>query len=284
MRPMRPYDRQLGMTVLEMMIVLAIIGGGVVLVRTGFRQITKADLVESSTELSAMLKRTAQLAIEKGEMHRVMFDVDQQLYAVEVCQGATTIHRNEQVRGDEQKQQQALTRGQERLRGVPMEAIAQDAEEATKHAMAIAGHHIADRMCVPVNEKEVSGMTSGADEKTKDENGKTIRKLRGDKDSRTNLTWVRSLRPGIKFKEIWVQHKDESTTKGQIAIYFWPTGSSEKAVIEVSDDSETFTILVHGLTGRVVLKDGTLRDVDDHMLRNLKGDKDAERDAEGARE
>jgi type II secretory pathway pseudopilin PulG len=272
------------MTVLEMMIVLAIIGGGVVLVRTGFRQITKADLVESSTELSAMLKRTAQLAIEKGEMHRVMFDVDQQLYAVEVCQGATTIHLNEKVRGDAEKEQEALKRGQERLRGVPMEAIAQDAETATKHAMAIAGHHVADRMCVPVNEKEVSGMTSGVDEKTKDADGKTIRKVRGDKDSRTNMTWVRSLRPGIKFKSIWVQHKDEATTKGQVAIYFWPTGSSEKAVVEVTDDSETFTVLVHGLTGRIQLQDGALENVDEHMMRNVMGDKDAERDAEGARE
>ncbi len=272
------------MTVLEMMIVLAIIGGGVVLVRTGFRQITKADLVESSTELSAMLKRTAQLAIEKGEMHRILFDVEQQLYAVEVCQGSTAIMRNEKVRGDEEKQKQALARGQERLRGVPMEAIAQDAESATKHAMSIAGHHVADRMCSPVNEKEVSGLTSGVDQKTTNEDGKTIRKIRGDKDSRTNLTWVRSLRPGIKFKEIWVQHKDESATKGQIAIYFWPTGSSEKAVIEVTDDSETFTVLVHGLTGRVQLRDGTLRDVDDHMLRNIMGNKDADRDAEGERE
>ena len=34
----------------------------------------------------------------------------------------------------------------------------------------------------------------------------------------------------------------------------------------------------------VQLKDGVLRDVNDHMLRNVLGDKDKERDAEGARE
>ena len=72
-------------------------------------------------------------------------------------------------------------------------------------------------------------------------------------------------------------------TKGQIAIYFFPAGSSEKAVIEVTDDSETFSILVHGLSGRIELRDGTLRDVNDHMLRNVLGDKDKERDAEGAK-
>jgi ATP-dependent RNA helicase DeaD len=42
-----------GMTVLEIMIVLAIIGGGAILVRSGFRMISKADLVENSTELAA---------------------------------------------------------------------------------------------------------------------------------------------------------------------------------------------------------------------------------------
>jgi len=257
-----------GMTVLELMIVLAIMAGGVVLVRSGFRLITKADLVESSTELAAIMKRTGQLAIEKGEMHRILFDLDKQVYAVEGFQGARAIQRNEAVRTDEEAAKTALGKGNERLRGVPQEAIAPDAEAATAHAMAIAGHHIADRMCVPVDEKTMSGMVG----------------LGGAKDIRTKQEWVRALRveKGIKFKEIWVQHRDDSATKGQVAVYFFPTGSSEKSVVEVTDGSETFSILVYGLTGRVQLKDGELRDVNDHMLRNVMGDKDKERDAEGA--
>ena len=47
------------MTVLELMIVLAIIGGAMMLVRSGFRLITKADLVEDSTELSAVMRRAS---------------------------------------------------------------------------------------------------------------------------------------------------------------------------------------------------------------------------------
>jgi len=55
-------------------------------------------------------------------------------------------------------------------------------------------------------------------------------------------------------------------------------------VIEITDGSETFTVLVHGLTGRVELRDGVLKSVDDHMLRNVMGDRDAERDGlEGER-
>src|SRR3989442_14038769 len=98
--------RARGMTVLELMIVIAIIGAASVLVRSGFRMITKADLVEDTTELAAVLRRTTQLAIEHGELHRVVFHLDNKEdsnlpdYTVEVCQGATAIQRNELVTPD----------------------------------------------------------------------------------------------------------------------------------------------------------------------------------------
>src|SRR3954469_1559349 len=99
---MRASRRHKGMTVLELMIVLAIIGGAMMLVRSGFRMITRADLVENASELSAVLRRASALAIEHGEMHRVVIDMDKQLYSVEICQGAVAIQRNELVRPDEE--------------------------------------------------------------------------------------------------------------------------------------------------------------------------------------
>jgi len=248
------------MTILEMMIVLAIIGAMMVLARTGFRMLTKADLVENSTELSAVMRRASALAIEKGELIRVTFDMDKQVYAVEQCQGTEAIERNEAIRPDDEKTKRAKDKGTERLRGVPMQALAPDPEAATKNALAIAGHHIADRVCMPVEDGE-SGDAEGKG---------FIRTLKAGK--------------GIKFKEIWVQHRDDSVTKGQVAVYFFPNGSSEKAIVELTDGSEIFSVLVYGLTGRIQLKDGELRDVNDHMLKNVLGDKDAQRDAEGARQ
>ena len=48
-----------GLALLLALVVLAILAGGVVLVRSGFRLVTKADLVESSTELAATNKSTS---------------------------------------------------------------------------------------------------------------------------------------------------------------------------------------------------------------------------------
>ena len=254
---MKPRRRNSGMTVLEIMIVLAIIGGGAVLVRSGFRMISKADLVENATELAAVLRRTNQLAIEHGEMHRVVLNLDDQQYLVEVCEGQAAIVRNEKVDKKPEETKDALERGKQRLGQLPADAFAAgDPDEATRRAGAIAGQHIADRTCKPATDA-LSGDTTGKG-------------------------WARKLyaAKGIKFKEVWIQHLDQGQTKGHVAIYFFPMGSAEKSVIEMTDGSETFSILVYGLTGRVELRDGELKSIDDHMLRNAMGDRDAKRDGD----
>jgi prepilin-type N-terminal cleavage/methylation domain-containing protein len=254
-RPGRPARRQAGMTMLEMMVVLAIIGGLTFIARSGFRMMTKADLVEDATELTAVMRRASQLAVEHGEMHRVVLDLDAGGYVVEVCRGQAALVRNEKLRNDDDDTKRALELGKQRMANLPPDALAAgDPDEATKRATALAGHHIADRTCVPATE----GITGDASGKG----------------------WARKLRKtnGVKFKEIWVQHRDDSVTKGQVGIYFFPVGTSEKSVVELTDGSEVFTVLVFGLTGRVELHDGVLHDVNDHMLKNVMGNKDAKRE------
>jgi prepilin-type N-terminal cleavage/methylation domain-containing protein len=249
--------RQRGMTVLEIMIVLAVIGGLFFVVRTGFRALTKADLVEDSTELTAVLRRASQLAVEHGELHRVVLDLDNQAYAVEVCQGATAIERNERLNSNDDDAKRALERGKQRLNGLPADALASgDPEEATKRASALAGHHVADRTCAPATDS-ITGDASGKG-------------------------WLRKLHKnnGVKFKQVFVQHRDDAATKGPVAIYFFPLGQSEKSVIELTDGSEVFSVLIYGLTGRVELRDGALRDVNDHMLKNVMGDHDDKREGQ----
>ncbi|MBK7537731.1 MAG: type II secretion system protein [Myxococcales bacterium] len=247
--------RQRGITLLEIMIVLAIIGASLMLVRSGFRLVTKADLAENSVELTALLRRANQMAIEQGEMHRVLIDLDKHAYAIEVCQGQAAIARNEAVAVNEDEKKRALLRMEGQLRGVTTEALSSDPEETARKALALAGHHVADRTCGPA-----AGITG-------DSQGKGfIRQLRSAK--------------GIKFREVWVQHQEKSSTDGQVAIYFFPVGSTEKAVIELTDGTDVFSILLHGLTSRVELRDGALPDVEEHMMRDVKGERIKEREGE----
>lgn len=254
-----------GMTILEIMIVLAIIGLAGFLVRSGIRMVTKADLVEDAGLFAAYLKRANQMAIERGELHRVRIDFDKGGYAVEICPGQTSIMRNEALEADPEDAKAAIERGKQRMQQMPEDALAAgDPEEGTKRAMALGGAHVGDRMCQPV----ADGVTG------------TVPK-RGEKPN----MWMQELRKGngVKFKELWVQHRDKSVTDGQEAIYFFPQGSAEKAVLEMTDGTATFSILVFGLTGRVQLNDGEMEDVDSHMLRDALGKKQRDRESEANR-
>ena len=133
-------------------------------------------------------------------------------------------------------------------------ALVGDPDVAMKRAVAIAGHHVAERMCVPATDS-----------------------VTGDSKKRP---WVRRVHNGTKLGKVAVQHIDDVQDKGEIAIFFFPNGSAEKAVVEVTDGDDTYSILVHGLTGRVELKDKVLPDIDDHMMRNAMGDKDEKRENE----
>lgn len=272
-------QHQSGMTVLEIMIVIAIIGGMAFIVRNGFRLLTKADLVDNANELAAIMRRASQLAIERGEMHRVVMDLDTNKYIVEVCQGTTAIVRNEALQGNAEEQQRALERGKQRMIDMPEDALAAgDPDEATKRAVAIAGHHIADRQCRPASSETLTGVTVGATCDKAEDCAKGLSCV--EKSCVSGSVWNRTLKAdkGIKFKEVWVQHRDDSSTKGQVAVYFYPVGSAEKAVVELTDGSAVFSVVVYGLTGRIELRDGALKDVDAHMLRNAMGDKDAARE------
>jgi type II secretory pathway pseudopilin PulG len=246
------------MTLLEMMVVLAILALSMLLLRSGFRALTRADLVDNATELTAVMRRASQLAIEHGDVHRVILDIDKQTYTVEVCQGSTSVVRNEAIMAaDEEDRKKAIERAKAKIETLPNDAFAAgDPEEAAKRTAALAGHHMADRQCTVATEG-VSGDSTGKG-------------------------WIRELNTakGIKFRQVYVQHRDDPAKTGQVAIYFFPVGSAEKAVVELTDGSDVFSVLVYGLTGRVELLDSELKDVNDHMLKNVMGDHDAKRENE----
>src|SRR2546427_10463092 len=112
------------MTVLEMMIVLAVIALATLLLGGAVAGLTKDAIVENSNELVAIMRRARTLAIEHGELHRVTIDVDKGAYVVEVCKGSLALKRNEGLRADEEQKKLALERAKARLQGMPTDTSA----------------------------------------------------------------------------------------------------------------------------------------------------------------
>lgn len=60
----------------------------------------------------------------------------------------------------------------------------------------------------------------------------------------------------VRFKGVWAEHLDERLDAGLIALYFFPGGFTEEALITLTDDDQgerTLTLVVSSLTGEVAI-------------------------------
>lgn len=275
------------MTLLEIMLVLGLMGMLLVLGSYTVRAVTKSALRADATEVAAALKSARNLAAESGVHHRVVFDLDQQTYRVEACPDPIQMKRedSEETRPD----QEALTRLAEQpnplsgpetgLAGAGASSLgglgglgalagmggaglgaalgevadASSPEEAVKAAAAIAGIRVGTARC------GIASASGGDLANFQDKQAPNVHKLGGDGG-------------GVSIRRVHVAHLRDPISKGEVSVHFFPLGQSEKAVIEVTDkDGDQFTVLLHGLTGRVEIS-GDEIDPDKHMRRDAAGD------------
>jgi general secretion pathway protein H len=60
----------------------------------------------------------------------------------------------------------------------------------------------------------------------------------------------------VRFRKVWVSHQQAGLTAGTAYLYFWPSGQTEAASIELAQGDDVTTLLVSPLTGRVRLVNG----------------------------
>lgn len=247
------------MTLFEVMIVIAIVGLLSYLGVGAIRWLRGANGIDAAVELAGVMRRSSQLATGAGEMYRIVLDLDAQTYRVERCTGGPgAISKNPESfdpgeQTDEGKKR-AVEAARQRLSSLPQGALptGDDPERADEMALALAGELAARRTCM------VTGELFG------EPNGKGA---------------VRALDPArsAKVRQVWVQHLDRPVSTGLVAIHFFPLGSAEKAIVEIGDGDHTYTVLVHGLTGRVDVQDSAVRDPDAFLFRDATGEREAER-------
>ncbi len=73
----------------------------------------------------------------------------------------------------------------------------------------------------------------------------------------------KALERGIKIRRIQTAHDDEPRKEGRAYLYFWPGGQTETASIQLKagdsdEEAGTVTLIVSPLTGKVTIKDGAV--------------------------
>ena len=253
----KPRLTQSGMTMIEIMVVLAIMGGLLlVMMTTNIVKSQSARTREGAVEVLATLRAAYNMATMTGQHHRVVFNLDEQVYHVEICTGAQTL-----VKGDEEEvvDMDEFEKFQERMQQPVTSDFNQEIiqagspEDAAAAAAALEGLRVGTTRCQPAT-KTVSGQTSKSGNK---------HKLDTDHD--------------VKINKIHVQHISDPLEEGIVSINFFAVGSAEKAIVEIEGaEDNIYTILVHGMTSRVEFSNGEV-EADDHMMRDGAGDDVEER-------
>lgn len=258
---------QRGITLLELMMALGIMGLMMFLGYYTVRAVSKSELRADTVEVGAALMAARNLATQSSMHHRVVFNLDEQMYRIEVCPDPVRLvpRDDEEDRIDPEvlerlaEQPDPLSAmaslgpsqqlGVSAILGSATEA--ESPEDMLDKAAAIEGVRIGSAKC------GIAPASGGDSNNFDDPKSPNVHKLGGG---------------GIKMRRIYVQHLREPVSTGEVSVNFFALGHAEKALIELADrEGEQFTVLLHGLTGRVEVRDGAI-DPDKHMRRNAIGD------------
>lgn len=229
--------RQAGVTLLEIMVVLAIVGLLAVGLIYGYRRLPATVLRRDATHLAAILRSAYDRAAATGAHHRVVLDLDRGEYKVERCEGKVELRKSvdqkeeEETKRREEEKQKLLEQAQSGP-GQMLQTVLQD-----------------------------SGMKLGQTE--------DCQAVPGEMGKAQELT--RS--PEVKIVRVFVRHYERPADRGQVVLYFFPMGRAERSVVELAVGDRMLSLAVHPLSGRVQVVDGQWPHPEDFVAADAEGKK-----------
>ncbi len=234
-----------GITLIETMIALAVVGLISIVGINTIVKVRKSDLRKGTVRVAAMLRSAATMAMRSGTMHRVVFRFGDGTYEIESCKQDAKMSWDKKVSAQRDSEQSET--GFDGIDLPPEFLDAVSPEQVARIKSAVTGKQAAEVPCTKAT--LATGDASGKGAQAK-------------------------LGQGLRFPQIYVQHLADPQNEGVVAVHFFPLGRAEKAIVEVAnEDGDQYSLLVHGLTGRVEFRQGKLDDPEEHMMRDGAGER-----------
>lgn len=287
------------MTLLELLVVMAVVGLLMALGVRGVRWLRSSSLRDTTTEIAAVFRVTYNLATMSATHHRVVFDLDEQTYRIEACEGEVMLARQDREQlaepGDDEGGAGAGALAGDGLAGgtgmpgpggmsgmpglggmsgmsglpgglppglMPRPGAGGDIPSEVLSAGSLEE---ATQLATDLAGGNVGGASCrSADADTLDSKGRGVERRIAKED-------------GLRITRMFVQHLEGEQREGTVYVNFFPLGYAEKAAIEVADeDGTTYTLLLHALTGRVEFRSGRV-EPEEHLLQRADGEEVEER-------
>jgi general secretion pathway protein H len=223
-------QRAHGFTLIEIIVVLAIVGLIMSLGVRGFRSLARSDLRASTSHLSGAIRYLFDRASTTGKNHRLVLDFENGRYWAEVSDDKFYVPR-------ETESPEALRRREE------LEAK-EDEEKRTKQEKMAA------------EAAASSSSSSSSPDSSFDLSRLEVGEFR-PKRARFAAFKEMALKPvklkNVVFRSVYTPRLTEPATSGRAYIYFFPLGQTEPAIVTLADPTgeNIYSLVVHPITGRV---------------------------------
>jgi len=246
----RRYAAQRGITLIEILIVLAVMGMMVAMLVVGFGAGRSAEISRATNQVANTVRYGFDKARVNGQYYRLHMDLDSGTFSLQAAEDAMYLpatDRDGKIREiDERDLEEQAQRDQR-------------AEQSFNRSVQSAAYR--------------DGTGGGGDDGGDTDGGYDVYKPQArkgprrkpplfssfeDENSLSDLAKPFKLPEGVKI--VYVRTADDLApiTSGEASIYFFPRGRTQKAHIQIAseDGKDEYTIKVEPLTGRVTVVDG----------------------------
>jgi len=245
-----------GFTIMEMMVVLAIVGLLMTASVIGLRNIMRSDLRSAAGRIAASMRYVFDRATMTGTYMRMALDLDAGRVWLEYSEDKLSLRtgRSQLVRGmgelsaEELAEQEAREKEeQEKKKSVSLPFLGTLGGEDEESEEGGGGEY---------EEGEGEMMGGGIDiermtREWKQDMQPVERRASVFKPLKNMISKTIKLARGIQIISVTTPRLKESTEEGKAYVYFFPQGHSEPAIIHLADSADDFySVVLHPLTGR----------------------------------
>lgn len=234
---------QLGLTLIEIMIVLAVIGLLVGSIGFSFGAGRQAEISRSTNQIANTIRFAFDKARVGGEFYRLLIDLEQNSVSLQ--------------KADERMFLPATDRNGEQI-VIDTDKL-KDQEARDLRAEEDYNHSIQSKLLETGKDKETDQMNPYAVGPRKVPRRKPpIFNAFADENTLSTLKKPILLPKEVEIASVQTADDIKPITQGQASLYFFPQGRTQAAHIQLkkTDGEYAFTIIVHPLTGRVEIKEG----------------------------
>jgi general secretion pathway protein H len=210
-----------GFSLVEIMVVIAIVGLMMGVSVYGLRAVAKSDLRSSSAKMAGAIRYCFDRAVTTGSYFRLVVDLDGNKYWAERSDDRTYL-----AAGKENSP------GKGEAFDVVAEEKKRDEDDAKLQELATS----------------VGGQMITLDPPPKPKRAK----FQTFKD--TTLPQVKLAK--VRLFDVFTPRQREPYLKGRAYLYFFPDGHTERAIVRLHDGDDFYSLVIHPLTGRVEVISG----------------------------